>query len=178
MKISKQVAMAAVILGFGLVSCSKDDNDDTQLNSTDQNFITSANLSNNAEIDAGTLAATKGNSAGVKMFGSMMVTEHTTAKTDLKSVGTNVGVAVRDTIDAPHIALKQQLSATALTGRAFDSVYIINQVADHQATLARFDAEIGGGNHAQVRNYAMKYRPNIQNHLRMADSIAVAMKFK
>jgi putative membrane protein len=176
MKVSNQLVMAAMVVGFGLVSCSKDDNNDSQLNSTDQNFITSANLSNNAEIDAGTLAATKGNSAGVKTFGSMMVTEHTTAKTDLKSVGTNVGVAVRDTIDAPHIALKQQL--LTLSGRAFDSVYITNQVADHQATLARFDAEIGGGNHAQVRNYAMKYRPNIQNHLHMADSIAVAMKFK
>jgi putative membrane protein len=175
MKFSKQLAMAAVVLGFGLFSCSKED-DNTQMNSTDQNFLISANLSNNAEIDAGTVAAVKGSSAGVKSFATMMVTEHSTAKTDLQNLETSVGVAITDTIDAPHKALKAQL--ITLTGRAFDSVYIVNQVADHQATLARFDAEIGGGNHAQVRNYAMTYRPHIQEHLRLADSIAVAMKFK
>ena len=175
MKINTLLAMTSAVVLFSFAACS-DDDDNNELNATDQNFVMNASLSNTAEVDAGTLAAAQGSSAGVKMFGSMMVTEHGTAQTELKNLGPTIGMTINDTIDPPHVALKQQLQT--LTGRAFDSTYIINQIADHQKTLTQFDNEISAGSHQMVRNYADKYRPHIQMHLHMADSIATAMNFK
>jgi len=136
--------------------CSKDEEDN--LNSIRSNFLMQASEINTAEIQAGQLAATKANNAIVKSFGQSMVSEHTVARSDLKTTGTNVGVAVKDSVDSAHVLIMQQL--TALTGRAFDSAYIKNQLNDHQMTQSMFQTEISSGNHSQVKNYANTYLPD------------------
>ena len=173
MRFSKQLLVTGALV-FGLLSCSKTNENDVI--ASDQTFMTQAALSNSAEIDAGTLASTNASSAEVKAFGLMMVTEHTTAQNDLKTVGTKIGLTVKDTIDPAHVALKQKLMS--LSGRAFDSVYIMSQIADHQVTLANYITEINSGNNINVLNYANNYRPHIAMHYNTADSIAKAMKFK
>jgi putative membrane protein len=65
-----------------------------------------------------------------------------------------------------------------LSGRMFDSVYIMNQIKDHQAAISDFQNEISEGNQSDVINYANKYLPKLQMHLQIADSIATVMKFK
>src|ERR1700712_711550 len=89
---------------FFLTACDKNNNDNnsTTLNATDQMYITQTAIGNQAEIMAGQLAATKATNAGIKAFGQMMATEHGTAQTDLKQLGTNVGMTVSDTVDAEH----------------------------------------------------------------------------
>jgi len=156
------------------VSCTKYHGD--KINPVDKNFLVQASASNTSEIQAGMLAASKGNSAGVKAFGNLMVQEHRIAQADLKVTGSNVGIAVRDTMDAQHVTLLQQL--TALSGRAFDSVYMKSQVNDHEKAASLFDTEINKGSHIFVRSYSSNYFPKITMHLEMADSIATAMKFK
>jgi putative membrane protein len=157
-----------------LFSCSKDDED--SLNSTDQTFLMQASVSNTTEIQAGQLAATKASSAIVKSFGQNMVAEHTLAQSDLKTIGSNVGMAVKDSVDPAHVVIMQQL--TALTRRAFDSAYIRTQLNDHQMTQTMFQTELNSGSHSEVKNYANTYLPHIQMHYTRADSIATAMKFK
>jgi len=101
-----------------------------------------------------------------------MMTEHQKAQTDLKNLGTSVGNAVKDTIDPAHVALATQLNT--LSGRAFDSVYIYSQVADHDVTIANFDNEQRNGRHKDVKSFADNYRPHIEMHRQRADSIARA----
>jgi putative membrane protein len=83
---------------------------------------------------------------------------------------------VKDTIDAAHVTLMQTLQG--LSGRAFDSTYIVNQVSDHQKTVTDFQTELSSGSRSEVKDYANKYLPKIQMHLQKADSIATAMGFK
>jgi putative membrane protein len=172
MKVGLQFLMLAVLVA--ITSCTKYHGD--KLNYVDKNFLVQASMSNTAEIQAGTLAASKANSAGVKSFGQMMVLEHMAAQADLKATGPKVGIPVRDTMDAQHTTLIQQL--TSLTGRAFDSVYMKSQLNDHQKSINLFEVEVDKGYHSFVRSYASNYLPKIRKHLTMADSIAVAMKFK
>ena len=112
----------------------------------------------------------------IKSFGDTMVAQHTTAQGDLKTLGTSVGVNVKDSVDADHTTLLQNLQG--LSGRAFDSTYIINQIADHQKTVTDFQAELSSGSRTEVKDFANKYLPKIQMHLQKADSIATEMNFK
>lgn len=156
---------------FVLLSCDKDDDDnDRDLNQTDRNFTTKATMANFAEIDAGQLAATKATEMGIRMFGQMMVTDHTTAKAELKNIAMSLGLYAPDSLDAEHVALKNQLMAA--TGREFDSIYIHSQVKDHQAAIALFELQRMNGDNEQLRDYAEETLPHLQHHLHMADSLA------
>jgi putative membrane protein len=159
--------MAACIIW----SCNKDDDDDNGTNGTDTDFVLKTSMGNTAEIDAGQLAATKGLNTGVRMFGQMMVTDHNLANTRLDSIALNLSLHAPDSLDAEHVALKSKLMS--LSGRAFDSVYITSQVADHQKTIALFENEADKGKNGQLRNYANSLLPNLRMHLHMADSLNV-----
>ncbi|HZW64411.1 MAG TPA: DUF4142 domain-containing protein [Hanamia sp.] len=177
MKLTTKSLIVCTALSMSLFACTKDDNKNSNaLNDQDKNFMMQVSLGNSAEVAAGTLASTTGEDAMIKSFGQMMVTDHTTAQSDLKAVGTTVGVDVKDSVDADHTALLQTLQG--LSGRAFDSTYIINQIADHQKTVTDFQAELNSGSRSEVKAFANKYLPTIQMHLQKADSIATEMNFK
>lgn len=171
-KVFLPVSLAVVLLS----ACDKDDNDNNQTgnNSTDQMFVQMAAVSNTAEIQAGQLAVTKGNTPMVRAFGQSMVMEHGMAQNDLKTVGANIGMSVQDTVDAEHRALMTRLNS--LSGMAFDTAYMNSQVKDHLKTLTLFQTEIYGGANQRVVNYANTYAPHIQMHLQRADSIAHALR--
>jgi putative membrane protein len=164
----KKLFLAGSVVAVVLLACKKDNNND--LNSTDQNFMTQVAIGNNAEIMAGQLAATKATNAGVKAFGQMMATEHGQAQMDLKALAASVGRTVADTVDAEHQALMARLNS--ITGYSFDTAYINSQVKDHQKTQTIFQMEISDGNNNQVQNYATQYLPHIQMHLQKADSLS------
>ena len=113
-------------IGIGMMAClalgcdNDDDDDNNAMSGQDRDFVRMASISNTAEIQAGQLAASKATDASIKMFGQMMVNDHTAALNDLKSVAGDLGLAVADTVDAEHRALKAQLDT--LSGYAFDSV--------------------------------------------------------
>jgi putative membrane protein len=177
MKLTSRSFIVCTALSVSLLACTKDDNKNSNtLNDADKTFIMQVSLGNSAEVGAGALASTAGEDSLVKAFAAMMVTDHTTAQGDLKTLGTNVGVDVKDSVDSQHTALLQTLQG--LSGRAFDSTYIVNQIADHQKTVDDFQAELNAGSKTEVKDYANKYLPKIQMHLQQADSIATVMNFK
>lgn len=154
-----------------LAACDKDDDND--VNDTDRIYVTMAGLSNNAEIMAGQVAASKGNTAIVKAFAQHMITEHTTAQTDLKSRASALGLSAPDTVDAEHKALMIRLNS--LNGYSFDTAYINSQVKDHAKTIDVFNVEINGGNNSSIRGFAVDNLPHIQMHYNRADSIRKAL---
>lgn len=153
-------------------ACKKNDDNNTP---ADQDFMKKAAYSNLAEVDAGQLASTKGNDMAVTMFGQMMVTDHTTAETELQTFASSKNVSLPSSPDSAHVAMKAML--TSMSGRAFDSAYIHAQVTDHQATIDLMQNEINTGTDSDAKNYANKYLPKVQMHKHMADSIATAMHF-
>jgi putative membrane protein len=174
MKCKTLLLAGPLVAAFFIISCDdNNDNVDNSLNTADTAFMLKASLSNSAEIDLSTLASTKATNIAVKAFAQTMVADHTAAQAELKALGTTVGSAVKDTIDAAHVTLKTQL--TALTGgRVFDSSYIWLQVADHQTALTSFQAEQTNGRKTSVVAYANTNLPKIQAHFTRADSIARA----
>ena len=176
MKLKTFFLMAVMLMGITIFSSCDDDDDTDVVNNQDRNFMLMAGMNNFAEIGAGNLAATKATENGVKTLGQQMVTDHTTAQTELKAIGTSANVAVKDSLDAAHVALMQTLQS--LSGREFDSAYMVNQVTDHQNAINLFEQEIQSGNRLQIKSYAEKYLPKLRMHHHMADSIAMAHDFK
>jgi putative membrane protein len=169
----KKLILSCLAAAFLFTACTKED-DPNKTNSTDQSFVTQVSISNNAEISAGQLAATKSSNAAVRAYGQAMVSEHTTAQNELKDIGNSIGLAVRDSIDPIHQALMVRLNL--LTGYSFDTAYVNAQIQAHQAAVNLFQTEVSSGQQLQVRNYATKYLPHIQAHLFAADSLKTYVK--
>ena len=171
MKLNRLFLIGTLGLAMGVASCDKDDDEQTSemTNSQDQTFVMQAGMSNKAEVEMGTLATTMASDSSVKAFAQMMVTEHTTAQTELTNLADDVDITIKDSTSASNVALKDSLSG--LSGTNFDQAYIQTQMTAHQQTLSVFDAEISGGGSAKVKSYASKYRPKIQVHLDSATAI-------
>jgi len=167
----KKYLVASACIALILWSCDKNDdnNNNTDINNTDRNFVLQASMANTAEIGAGHLASTKG-SASIASYGQMMVMDHTQAKATLDSIATIYSLSAPDSLDAEHVALIAQLAT--LTGRDFDSVYIHSQVTDHQKAIQLFNDEVSNGHNYQLTNYASLLLPKLQMHLENADSVA------
>lgn len=161
---------------FILFACSKKNNNNETVTSQDRTFMMNASLSNNAEVQAAQLADTTTGSSGIKAFAEKMISDHTTAQNDLKALASSLNVPVTDSVDPMHMALMDSLKM--LNGSAFDSVYILRQISDHQNAISTFQQEVNEGNRSEVVDYANKYLPKLKMHLQMADSIASAMHFK
>jgi putative membrane protein len=172
MKTKKLLIAGCLLAGVVFAACN-DDDEETSLNNADTTFMMQASLSNSAEDSAGTVALTKGTNTAVKAFASHMLAEHSVAQVDLKNLGNNIGYPIRDTLDPLH-KLKGDTLKSLPAGRRFDSVYIWNQVIDHQNTIANFQVHQANGQHRDVKAYNTNNLPHIQSHLTRADSIARA----
>ncbi|MBV9962789.1 MAG: DUF4142 domain-containing protein [Parafilimonas sp.] len=160
------------VLAFAMFACSacnKNNNDNTTVNSTDSYFMQQASYSNNDEISAGAIAASRGSYDSVRIFGSMMVSDHGNAESELDSLASSLNIAVPSTPDSLHQAMATQLQT--LSGNVFDTTYIGAQIRDHMITINIFQFELSSGNNQQIKNYANKYLPVIQMHLQEAQSI-------
>jgi len=176
MKPVKILFFASIVATFGITSCSDDDNDnvDPSLTVTDRTFIQQAAFGNKAEIEAGQMASTKGNEDMVKMFGTMMVTDHSTAFDELEDMSDDWDYDLPQAPDSAHQAMKQYLNS--LSGYSFDTAYMAAQVKDHQKTVALFQQAVDGSNKLELKSYTAKYLPKIQMHLQHADSILTVLR--
>ncbi len=170
----KLLKLLAVFLAVAVIifSCKKEnDSISNVLNTADSNFIVKASIGNYSEIKTAKVAVSNATDSIVLAFAQSMLTEHTKAHSDLKTMGTIVGFTVKDTTDAAHEAIINQLNS--LTGRSFDSVYIHSQVTDHLATMDFYKDELNNGRQVNVKNYANYYLQNFTTDYQTADSIAV-----
>jgi putative membrane protein len=165
----KSLFFAAVAASFAMCSCSMDDENNSNpgnLNYTDQQFIVQASYSNHAEISAGQVAVTKGMRDSIKMFGQMMVMDHTMSQQSLDSIAGAFNMSTPSTADSMHIMMLQQMSL--LSGHTFDTAYIHAQVSDHQKTFSLFQDELNNGNNQRLKTYVNQYLSKIQMHYNMA----------
>ena len=166
------LALGGLLAAASFCACNNnDDNTDTSniVNAQDSNFVMMAGMGNTAEISAANIAKTKSTDSAILSFANMMITDHTAAQTSLKAIASRYGLTVPDSVDAAHAA-KAAILAT-MTGRAFDSMYIHEQVLDHQTTVQLFQNEGNSGNNGDLVNYADTTLPKLQMHLDLANSI-------
>jgi putative membrane protein len=138
--------------------------------STDTAFAMKAAQANMAEVELGKLAEEKAQSADVKKFGQQMVSDHGKSLDELKSIASTKSLALPAEIDAEHKALSDRLSK--LNGAAFDRAYVQAMVDGHKKVAAEFRKQSQSGTDAELKAYAAKTLPAVEEHLKHAQTLS------
>lgn len=142
----------------------------TAVSESDKHFVTEAAKGGMMEVELGRLATERGESAAVKQFGQRMVDDHTRANNELKQIASSKGVTLSTEMDAEGKEIMARLSK--LKNEEFDRAYMEDMVKDHTKDVSDFQREASEGADKDVKGYASKTLPTLQEHLRMAQSIA------
>jgi putative membrane protein len=136
----------------------------------DDMFVTKAAKGGLAEVELGKLASEKASSDAVKQFGQRMVDDHGKANNELKTLAQSKSVTIPTDLDAKDKALRDRLMK--LSGRAFDRAYMQAMVSDHVKDVNEFRTESKTGKDPEVKAWAAKTLPTLEEHLKMARSAA------
>jgi putative membrane protein len=140
------------------------------VSTSDRKFVRAAAQGGMAEVELGKLAVEKGSSDEVKKFGQRMVDDHSKAGDQLKQIASEKGITVPQQLSAKDRALKDRLSK--LSGEDFDKAYMSDMVKDHTQDVADFQRESSSGADSDIKDFAAKTLPTIQDHLRQAKEIS------
>jgi putative membrane protein len=140
----------------------------------DHTFVTKAAQGGLAEVQLGTLAKDKASSADVKSFGERMVTDHTKANDELKQIASKKGITLPTTLDSKSQATYDRLAK--LSGAEFDREYMKDMVSDHREDVNEFRRESQRGTDTDIKDFAAKTLPTLEQHLQQAESTDAKVK--
>jgi len=145
-----------------------------RLRRPDSDFVTKAAQGGMAEVAMGRLAVQNGSDPAVKSFGQRMIDDHTKANGELKACVAKKGIAVPANVDSKQQATIDRLSK--LNGAAFDKAYMRDMVKDHQEDVAEFQRESNNGADPDIKAFAAKTLPTLQEHLKLAQQTEAKLK--
>ncbi|MGA3398038.1 MAG: DUF4142 domain-containing protein [Acetobacteraceae bacterium] len=135
----------------------------------DKTFAMTAAQGGLAEVQAGQLASQRATSPQVKQFGQKLVTDHSQANDQLQQIAQQENLTLPTQPSATGQSQDQRL--TGLTGSAFDSAFVSDEVRDHEQTIALFQHEAQSGHDPALKDFARKSLPMLRQHLQMAQSL-------
>ena len=132
----------------------------------DAKFAADAAQGGMAEVKLGQLAEQNGSSDAVKAFGRRMVQDHSKAGDELKQAAQTAGITLPADISSKDQSMYDELAK--LKGAAFDRAYARMMVHDHEEDVKEFQKESQSGQNEQIRSFATKTLPTLQEHLQQA----------
>jgi putative membrane protein len=140
----------------------------------DAKFAVEAATGGMAEVELGQLAQQKAVSPQVKDFGSMMVTDHSKANDQLKTLAKNKGITLPATLSADEQKTKDDLSAQS--GDKFDKAYVKDMIKDHKEDIQSFKDAIKTLKDPDLKAFATNTLPVLEKHLDAIEKIDKAMQ--
>jgi putative membrane protein len=126
----------------------------SSLGAKDKTFMKKAAKGGVMEVAMGKMAEQNAQSDDVKSFGKRMVTDHSKANDELKSIASKKGV---------------QLPSKEHSGKwTSDKAYMDVMVKDHEKDLAEFKEEANSGSDPDVKKFADDTAKMVQEHLDLA----------
>ena len=128
----------------------------------DRSFMREAAKGGMMEVAMGRQAEQNASNPEVKKFGARMVTDHSKANSELKSIASKKGV---------------ELPGAKEPGRwKSDRDYMDAMVKDHEKDLADFEKEAKNGSDPDVKQFAEKTSAVVRKHLKLAKEIQGKLK--
>ena len=136
-----------------------------------QDFVTLAAQSDMLEIESSKLALAKSDNAKTKQFADKMIKDHTATSNELKALvtGGKVRASLPPTLDKAHQEKLDKLNK--LNGRDFTKEYDDLQVSAHKDAVSMFERYSKEGDSAELKAFAAKHLPHLQEHLKMAQAL-------
>ena len=144
------------------------------LTRADRNFVAEAAQAGMAEVEHGNLAAQRATNPQVKQYAQRMVQDHTKSNDELKTIASARGLTPPTTMDRKHHRAMEKLGK--LNGAEFDREYMKHMVDDHKKTVALFEKQAKSGKDGDLKSFAAKTLPILQEHLALAQSTHDALK--
>ena len=134
-------------------------------------FAQKAAMSDMYEVQAGKLAADKGQSDAVKQFGQKMVDAHSKTTEELTTIvkTKNIKVDLPTKLDAKHQKLIDDLNSAST--QDFDKTYADQQVDAHKEGVDLFKKYASNGDDSDVKQFAEKTLSTIEHHLEEAKKL-------
>jgi len=156
--ISRFSLLALIVASFSLagVALAQESSaaKSSSLSAKDKTFMKKAVKGGTMEVAMGKLAEQNGQSEDVKSFGKRMVTDHSKANDELKSIAAKKGVKL------PRKEPSEKWSS--------DKAYMDMMVKDHEKDLAEFQEEASTGTDPDVKKFAEDTAKVVQEHLDLA----------
>jgi putative membrane protein len=103
-----------------------------------------------------------------------MVADHTNAANELQQLATKKGVALPSAMDSSHQSDLDKLSK--LNGAKLDKEYTDDMVDDHEEDVKEFRKAAQEVKDPDLRAWAAKMIPTLENHLSMARDLKAQVK--
>lgn len=144
------------------------------IDTADTHFAIAAMNGGEAEVILGRLAVKKGKSKEVKNFGAMMVKDHSKANDKLLKLIKSKNITLPSLPDKEERELINKLSQKS--GADFDKAYVNAMVDDHREDVKEFTTQSKKLQDPDLKNFAIKTLPVLQNHLDEINAIHDSMK--
>ena len=136
-----------------------------------QEFVKKAGAAGAAEVAAGKLGAQKATSPEVKAYAQKMVTDHTKANKELMAAAKSKNLEVPTEPDMMHKGMMEKFERQQADAD-FDHDFMQQMVRDHEAVVELFqNASTDTGVDAELRGWAKKTLPHLQEHLKEAQAL-------
>jgi putative membrane protein len=165
-------AALAFTVACGIYAADK--KGDGKLSGNDRHFVTTAAEDGQAEVELGKIAQQNAASADVKQFGQRMVDDHTKAGQELEGIATKLGMSPPKSPGSKQQGDIKKFSK--LTGEKFDREYADHMVKDHEKAVSLFEKQAKSGDSAELKEFASKTLPTLQEHLKMARALTSKKK--
>jgi putative membrane protein len=172
----KKILLASAVLLFAAPVMAQSIGEKTGVNAVlgvapkTEDFVKQAAISDMFEIESSKLAQQKAD-ADSKAFAEKMIKDHTETSTELKGLvsGGKVKAEIPTAMDDAHKSKLEKLQK--LNGDDFDDQYDADQKAAHKDAVSLFERYAKGGENADLKAFASKHLPHLQEHLKMAEGL-------
>ena len=127
-----------------------------------------------AEVELSAAAAERAESADVRRFAQMMLTDHGKANGEVRALASEKNVTLPTGLKAEHQAKAQELKG--LSGVAFDRAYVDTMVNDHIKAVDLFSRQAASAADPDLQAFASKTLPTLQKHLDSIKAIQAKLK--
>jgi putative membrane protein len=146
----------------------------TAFAATSNDFVDKAAAGGIAEIETSRLALEKSQSADIKEFASMMITDHGKANDELATIAKKNDIEVPDDTTLVKQAKEKILD---MRDESFDAAYANNQVKAHEEAIELFEKQANTVTDdrtkgaTELKGFAQKMLPGLEKHLDMAKKL-------
>ena len=135
---------------------------------TTQDFVTEAAITDMFEMQSSKLAAAR-TTGPTKEFAEKMVADHTKTTSELKPLAEKANAMPPAALDDSHRQMLDKLAG--LKGDDFAKQYHEDQDSGHKEAVSLFERYSKGGDNAELKAWAGKTLPTLQDHLKMAQNL-------
>jgi len=140
----------------------------------DASFVREAGQAGLAEVRMGELAQQNAQDQQVKDFGQRLVNDHSKANEELARIATQKNFQMPAAMAAKDQSMIDHLSS--LNGQDFDKACARHAVEAHQKAIRLFRAEAQSSQDPDLKAFAQKTLPTLEEHLRMAKDLNKSAK--